>query len=450
VDVLTIGMDLDEEKFATSFELQARPETGLADLLVAGGETSLLHSFKPDHQITFRYRPFDMAAVMGFINDCFGDLYKKMGIDFSEIAAMCESFTGEMAGGISFGEEGIAMEVISVLKDTETTTAPDFLERVYLPWMAAYGRNMATMLEEQTGAKMGSFFARTSDSIVAGYKVMGMKTQFPYPQGPQASGADATLVWTAYEMRMATVDNLLLVADTDQGIAKLIDVAKTVEAAAAEGPLMTMNIDMGGYLNFLAQMMPQGAPPLPKLGKMVCNFDVKAGRASGRFAVMTDDIKTMVAHFKGMVQLAPVTEEAKVPPESVEANAEAEERVPEPPQEDPATQQLHKGALCATYGNDQTAVAYFQRAIEMDPENSEAHFQRGISLGELGRYGEAIASINKAMDLGNRKGLYLYGRGRVYLLSGDAASAMADFKAAAALGNRDAKEYLQSTLQARW
>ncbi|MDY6953034.1 MAG: tetratricopeptide repeat protein, partial [Thermodesulfobacteriota bacterium] len=153
--------------------------------------------------------------------------------------------------------------------------------------------------------------------------------------------------------------------------------------------------------------------------------------------------------FKNMAQLAPIPEGADEPAESVGPAGEVKQRLPEPSKDNPVVQQLHEGALCATYGNDKAAIAYYKKAISLDPENSYAYFQQGISLGELGRYKEAIASINKAIDMGNRKGLYLYGRGRVYLLSGDEASAMEDFKAAAALGNKDAKEYLKSTLQAR-
>ena len=39
-------------------------------------------------------------------------------------------------------------------------------------------------------------------------------------------------------------------------------------------------------------------------------------------------------------------------------------------------------------------------------------------------------------------GLYLYGRGRVYLLAGEKEKAMADFNKAAALGSEDAQNYL--------
>jgi hypothetical protein len=40
-------------------------------------------------------------------------------------------------------------------------------------------------------------------------------------------------------------------------------------------------------------------------------------------------------------------------------------------------------------------------------------------------------------------GAYFYGRGRVYLLAGDADLAMKDFMEAGFLGNEDARVYLQ-------
>ncbi|MBL0701897.1 MAG: hypothetical protein JJV91_00240, partial [Desulfosarcina sp.] len=43
-----------------------------------------------------------------------------------------------------------------------------------------------------------------------------------------------------------------------------------------------------------------------------------------------------------------------------------------------------------------------------------------------------------------QNGLYFYGRGRVYLLSGDKQKGVDDLKLAAALGSRDAEAYLQS------
>ena len=42
-----------------------------------------------------------------------------------------------------------------------------------------------------------------------------------------------------------------------------------------------------------------------------------------------------------------------------------------------------------------------------------------------------------------KNGLYLYGRGRVYLLAGEKEKAMEDFKKAAALDDEDAQNYLE-------
>ena len=60
-----------------------------------------------------------------------------------------------------------------------------------------------------------------------------------------------------------------------------------------------------------------------------------------------------------------------------------------------------------------------------------------------GQYPKAIAQINMALKQEPQNGLYYYGRGRVYLLWGDKAKAMDDFKKAAELGDEDALNYLE-------
>ena len=102
-----------------------------------------------------------------------------------------------------------------------------------------------------------------------------------------------------------------------------------------------------------------------------------------------------------------------------------------------------KGALVSTYGNNEAAVQYFQKAIVLDPDFSRAYFSQGVSYGQLGQYQKAIAQINMALQKEPQNGLYYYGRGRVYLLWGDTEKAMADFRKAADLGNDDAVAYLE-------
>jgi tetratricopeptide (TPR) repeat protein len=129
--------------------------------------------------------------------------------------------------------------------------------------------------------------------------------------------------------------------------------------------------------------------------------------------------------------------EKKVTPKSQTA------RKPAKPVKKDAEFWFNKGALLSTYGNHKAAVQYFQKAISLDPNFSKAYFSQGISYGQLDQYPKAIAQINMALKMEPQNGMYYYGRGRVYLIWGDKAKAMDDFKKAAELGDEDALNYLE-------
>ena len=105
---------------------------------------------------------------------------------------------------------------------------------------------------------------------------------------------------------------------------------------------------------------------------------------------------------------------------------------------------FQKGALCATYGNNQAAVNYFGKVIALDSSHSGAYFSQGVSYGQLGNYARAVEAINRAIEMKPQNGLYYYGRGRVYLLAGEKEKALADFRKAADFGDEDAQIYLKS------
>jgi tetratricopeptide (TPR) repeat protein len=63
----------------------------------------------------------------------------------------------------------------------------------------------------------------------------------------------------------------------------------------------------------------------------------------------------------------------------------------------------------------------------------------------LGDYDQAVTFIRQALSLAPDTGDYHYGLGWVYLLKGDAASAMPHMEIAADLGNPDARKYLMKT-----
>jgi tetratricopeptide (TPR) repeat protein len=104
---------------------------------------------------------------------------------------------------------------------------------------------------------------------------------------------------------------------------------------------------------------------------------------------------------------------------------------------------FNKGVLFAVYGNQKAAIASFKKAIELAPQWSSAYFQLGVAYGEIGKYDVALKEIDRAIELDAQKGAYYYGRGRVLLLSGNYLKAQEDFKKAAALGDYDARRYLE-------
>ena len=105
---------------------------------------------------------------------------------------------------------------------------------------------------------------------------------------------------------------------------------------------------------------------------------------------------------------------------------------------------LEKGALCSVYGNYRAAITHFRKSIEINPSNSSAYYNLGVSYGEMGEYDAAITAFNNALAIVPENGLYYYGRGRVYLLAANRDKAIDDFQQAASLGNADAQTYLAS------
>ena len=103
---------------------------------------------------------------------------------------------------------------------------------------------------------------------------------------------------------------------------------------------------------------------------------------------------------------------------------------------------FRKGSLCATYGNDRAAIAYFKKTLALNPGHRGAYFSKGVSHGQLGEHQKALEAIDRAIALEPDNGHFYYGRGRVHLLAGNSDQAMLDFKKAAELGDEDAQYYL--------
>jgi hypothetical protein len=349
LETLSINLEMSKEKFSFLTEAQAAGGTDLAKLFVTRAGASLLSKYRPGHQINFRTRSYDFEGLLGLIEKSFGNIYAKMGFDFTEIAAIMRHFNGEMAGGASFGPDRIQFEGMYVLKDPKT--APDFAQTVYLPWMEKLNQTVVQNMEALSNQKTDDIFVRTQESIVAGRKVYGVRFNMPaMPESNELTGLPVQALMNDVEYRFTTVGPLFLIAQNDLQIGKLIKKAKTLKSTPAKGALMVMDIDMGSYIEFVQQTIPDAFAsdqPLPKLGKVYFTMDFKDGRASSSSSMMTSDLKKIVAHASrevlGKNQAGFGPAEQKEPSSTgLETDADNEQ----------AAYWFKKGALCATYGKN--------------------------------------------------------------------------------------------------
>jgi len=461
LDTISFGIDLTAAKLAFVFSSQARAESEIAGLFTRTDTSARLSTFKPDFQINFGSGPYNIAGFLKMMGNTFGPFSQKVGLDFSEIASMCEPFSGEMAGGLSYDKDKINFETISVLKNGNQ--AVDFLENVYLPWMEKYSRNLAGLLEQQSGRKLADVFVRTADTEVAGCKVVGVKSKIPvFPALPQTAGVPAPdCPIMVYDTRMTTVDNLLLMASNDRRLKKMIGLARTFKETTSNGPLMTLDMDLGAYLSALGEMLPDLNIPMPgdkkafsSLGKLAFTMNLENGRIDTVTSFKMDDIKAMITAFKEAMAAPPAESRDSVPGQTnlKTESAGKPAQLPAKPQytEKDPEYWSDKGGLVAAYGNDKAAVEFYKKAIKLDPQRSDYHFNLSVSFCELGEYAKALTSINRALAMDNGNGAYYYTRGRIYLLSTDSTKAMENFIQSARLDHKDARDYLNNVAHVQW
>ena len=461
LNTISLGIDLTPAKLAFVFSAQARDGSEIAGLFSRPDKPVRLGAFKPDYQINFSSGPYEIAGFMKMIGDMYGPFYKRVGVDFSEITSICKSFSGEMAGGLSFQNNKVNFEIISAFNDGAETEG--FIENVYLPWIQKYSRNFAGLLEQQSGRKLADVFVRTADSTVDGCKVAGVKSKVPiFPAMPQTSGIAAPgYSVIVYDTRMTTVDNLLLMASDDLRLKKMIGLTRTFKETASSTPLMTIDMDLGAYFSALGEMLPglnmpifKGEKVFADLGKLAFTMNMENGRIDTVTFFKLDDIKKMVSDFKKALAAPPEGSKSSVPgrtslktesagqPDQLPAKTQYTKKDPE--------YWSDKGGLVAAYGNDKAAVGFYEKAIKLDPQRGDYYFNLSVSYCELGEYAKALAAINRALAIDSENGAYYYTRGRIYLLSEGREKAMDDFIRSARLDHKDARDYLTDVVHVQW
>jgi hypothetical protein len=446
VETLRVGLDLAGDDLTIRFDIDALPNSFLAGLLIDRGEDTRLTAYTPEAPMTFRTRAYNVPGVMQLVGTGFGQVYRQMGIDFDELAEMTKNFTGEMAGGMQVAPEGMTYEMIYVLQPG--VDGQEFITDAYLPWFERYNRHMAAFVARQTGQPQAPLYERTADSIVAGVKVIGVRTNYnamlpPDEQGRGFMGGAGQI----FETRLAAVGDLMLLTSDDAAMEKLIVQMRDVQKTPAEGPMAWFEMDLGALLDDLQAMVPPGsaggAEWPQNLGRLTMRADMQAGRLTTRTRFAVDDLGKMGAAFAALAVQpggSPAGAAAAAAPVSKGPRTAAADRRPR--QEHPAYW-YDRGGLQSAYGAYGSAAKSYRRAIALAPQYADAHFQLGVTYGELHQFEAAIQAMTRAIDLKADRGAYYYGRGRVYLLAGEEEQAMRDFMEAGFRGHPDARAYLK-------
>ena len=450
IETISLGMDITKSDLVIFSDLNAMAKSDLAKLFVRNQDSrfSFMKTYKPDYQINFKSNSYDLDGMIKFFNANFGDIYKKLGLDFSSIDKIASYFTGEMAGGMSFQDNGLDYEMIVVLTDS-AKSEPAFIKTQYLPWVMDYGQKITQLYNRQNpGGAVKNLFLKTAESTIAGHNVYGIKGEIPL-----YTATDIGLEKIEFNLRMMTIDNFMLTASTDKQLENLIQIAQTLQRKADSDPLMKADIDMGEYFESVKKMLPQAASGsdlnFPKLGRISYTMDMTDGQLVGQYKIQLDDIKSMISFFQKASTAGSGPGRGNIyEPESSSSRYQKESHTQykKPPLDETSAQYwINKGMLYSTYGSDSAAIKYFNKAIAIDPNISSAYFNLGLSYAGQGDYKKAIDALNQAINLNPDNGDYLYGRGWVYQLDGDQSSALKDFQKAAELGSSDAQRYIQRT-----
>ncbi|MEZ4565877.1 MAG: hypothetical protein R2860_02530 [Desulfobacterales bacterium] len=120
LEFFSMGMDLSESELTIFSDALALKDTALAKLFTRGRESrfSRMATYSPAGDIRL-HPPVTIYRMLDFFNMAFGEFYKTIGLD-GGMEAMIAYFTGEMAGGLTLTDAGMAVEMIAVKTRRQT------------------------------------------------------------------------------------------------------------------------------------------------------------------------------------------------------------------------------------------------------------------------------------------------------------------------------------------
>ena len=102
---------------------------------------------------------------------------------------------------------------------------------------------------------------------------------------------------------------------------------------------------------------------------------------------------------------------------------------------------LNQGVVLLEEGQYDRAIAYFNKAIEINPKYADAYNNRGNAYAKKGQYDKAIADYNKAIEINPRFAAAYNNRGNAYMGNGQYDKAISDYNKAIEINPRDAFAY---------
>ncbi|MBF0540923.1 MAG: tetratricopeptide repeat protein [Nitrospirae bacterium] len=93
-------------------------------------------------------------------------------------------------------------------------------------------------------------------------------------------------------------------------------------------------------------------------------------------------------------------------------------------------------------GNYQHAINDYNKAIELKPQNVESYYSRGLSYQKSGNYTQAKKDYNKAIEINPQKDVDYFFQGNSYHELGNEKQTIKNFNIAAKMGNKLAQDYL--------
>lgn len=113
--------------------------------------------------------------------------------------------------------------------------------------------------------------------------------------------------------------------------------------------------------------------------------------------------------------------------------------VPEPDDEDLTAQGI---ALLERGGDHETVISLFTKAIELNPKNADAHFNRGYLYELYGKHDQALSDYSAVIETNPRREFTHMLRGYVYERKGEYDKALADYSQEIEVNPSEVRTYL--------